>query len=194
MLLSKPSRSADGTILLLPTAARPITFLIFLSFLRRVSRPFGNLLTRATVDCHQPTVASPGLQQPPGPVLERDATSENANVSQQNGRPPNLSAPPGQHLMSAEQWQKVASLVQLSEREQQVCELLFTGLTRAEIAIDLQIKPRTVRQHLENIHTKLNVHNRVGLVLRVMELRDILSSENNQHRAQTSDVQERYSE
>lgn len=62
----------------------------------------------------------------------------------------------------------------MTSRERQVCERLFQGQTRQEIATCLGIKPRTVREHLENIHSKLRVRNRIGVVLRIIQMRDEL--------------------
>ena len=64
----------------------------------------------------------------------------------------------------------------MSLREQQVCKLLFDGLTRQKIAEQIGISNRTVRHHMEQIHIKLNASNRVGVVLRIIQLRDLLSS------------------
>ena len=86
---------------------------------------------------------------------------------------------PGQKLLSIEQWEKIALMLKLSEREQQVCRLLMDGHTRISIGEQLGIKGRTVRQYLEQLHVKLRVNNRVGLVLRVIQVRDSLTLEAN---------------
>jgi len=65
--------------------------------------------------------------------------------------------PTGQHQLSTQQWSDVSREMKMSLREQQVCKLLFDGLTRQKIA--------------EQIGT-----NRVGVVLRIIQLRDLLSS------------------
>ncbi len=76
-------------------------------------------------------------------------------------------------------------------REGQVCRLLFEGHKRDQIAEMLGISPRTVRYHLESLHKKLKVNTRVGLVLRMVQLRDFLvgkneSSQNNSPQNQHS--------
>lgn len=81
---------------------------------------------------------------------------------------------PGEQLISDNQWKKITYLLGISEREQEVCCLLFTGITREEIADKMDIKVRTVRHYLERLHTKLRVNNRVALVLRVIQVRDAL--------------------
>lgn len=91
-------------------------------------------------------------------VRPRTATSDIANMK----------------LMNSDQWQEVGNAFSFTYRERQVCEHLFLGATRDEIADSIKIKTRTVRHHMENIHRKMNVKNRVGVVLRVIETRDLL--------------------
>lgn len=50
--------------------------------------------------------------------------------------------------------------IMLTEREREVIELLVEGLTNKEIALLLQIRPRTVKFHLDNIYSKLGVNTR----------------------------------
>ena len=79
---------------------------------------------------------------------------------------------PGQQLLSSGQWDKLSLLMKLSGSEREVCRLMMDGHTRISIASHLGIKVRAVRQHLEHLHLKLRVTNRVGLVLRVIQIRD----------------------
>ena len=81
---------------------------------------------------------------------------------------------PGKRLVTPDQWKKIAYILGISEREQEVCQLLFDGITREEIAKQMDIKVRTVRHYLERLHTKLRVNNRVALVLRIVQVRDSL--------------------
>jgi DNA-binding NarL/FixJ family response regulator len=78
-------------------------------------------------------------------------------------------------LFTSTQWEGVSRALQLTEREQQVCQLLLKGKTRIEIAEDLEVKPRTIRQFMEQIHSKLRVKNRVGVVVRLVQVRDFLN-------------------
>lgn len=59
---------------------------------------------------------------------------------------------------------KVA-LGSLTPREQEVARWLGEGKTNSEIAIILDIRPGTVKRHLENIYAKLQVPNRTSAVL-----------------------------
>lgn len=74
--------------------------------------------------------------------------------------------------MSEQSWNEISSLAGLSKRETEVCRQVFRGRTRVEVAKRLNISPRTVRHHMEILHDKLRVTNRVGLVLRIIQLRD----------------------
>jgi LuxR family maltose regulon positive regulatory protein len=58
----------------------------------------------------------------------------------------------------------------LSERELEVLAYLDTHLTSNEIAETLNIAVSTVRSHIKNIYSKLNVHNRNDAVVRAQEL------------------------
>ena len=77
-------------------------------------------------------------------------------------------------MLTEAQWTITAQSLKLTKREQQVCQKLFDGHTRNEIAEKLGIKSRTVRHYMEHIHEKLAVSNRVGVVLRIIQMRDQL--------------------
>lgn len=79
---------------------------------------------------------------------------------------------PGSDMLTESQWTITAQSLKLTKREQQVCQKLFDGNTRNEIAEKLGIKSRTVRHYMEHIHEKLCVSNRVGVVLRIIQMRD----------------------
>ena len=79
---------------------------------------------------------------------------------------------PAVGLLTPEEWGELGVILKLTPREIQVLILTFEGCTREVTAKRLRLKPRTVRQHLERIHLKLKVHDRVGLVLRVIRVRD----------------------
>jgi LuxR family maltose regulon positive regulatory protein len=59
---------------------------------------------------------------------------------------------------------------QLTEREIEVLHLLAEGFTNKEIAEKLVVAPSTVKQHLKNIYSKLDVHSRTQAVARGREL------------------------
>ncbi len=49
----------------------------------------------------------------------------------------------------------------LTQKEREVIELLSKGLSNSDIANRLNISINTVKYHLQNIYTKLNVKNRL---------------------------------
>lgn len=49
----------------------------------------------------------------------------------------------------------------LTKREYEILELISSGANYQKIADKLFISPKTVRKHIENIYTKLQVHNKV---------------------------------
>ena len=52
----------------------------------------------------------------------------------------------------------------LTRRERDVLSLVAEGMTNAEIGARLWISAGTVRRHLENAYTKLEVHTRTAAV------------------------------
>lgn len=81
---------------------------------------------------------------------------------------------PGENLMPEEYWDRIATIADLSPREVEVCRHVFRGQTREEVAEALGLSPRTIRHHLENLHLKLRVSDRIALVLRLIQIRDYL--------------------
>jgi DNA-binding NarL/FixJ family response regulator len=55
---------------------------------------------------------------------------------------------------------------ELSEREREVLELVARGLANAEIARRLVVSPKTVRNHVSNVFTKLQVTDRSEAIVR----------------------------
>jgi DNA-binding NarL/FixJ family response regulator len=53
---------------------------------------------------------------------------------------------------------------ELSEREREVLQLLARGLTNGQIAQALVVSPKTVRNHVSNIFTKLQVRDRAEAI------------------------------
>ncbi len=59
---------------------------------------------------------------------------------------------------------KEEEIIKLSPREIDVLEQLAQGLSYTIIAENLFLSPSTVRKHIENIYTKLKVHNKLEAV------------------------------
>jgi LuxR family maltose regulon positive regulatory protein len=62
----------------------------------------------------------------------------------------------------------------LTDREQEILDLLAAGLTNREIADTLAISPETVKKHTGSIYGKLGVSNRTEAAARAREL-DLLA-------------------
>jgi DNA-binding NarL/FixJ family response regulator len=56
-------------------------------------------------------------------------------------------------------------LRELTPRERQVLDIILQGRQTKEIAVELDISPRTVENHRSNIMKKLSLHSQVDLVL-----------------------------
>lgn len=56
------------------------------------------------------------------------------------------------------------NLSELSDRENEILDLIATGLSVKEVSANLFLSVHTVAAHLKNIYTKLHVNNRVGAV------------------------------
>ena len=62
-----------------------------------------------------------------------------------------------------------ASFPELSEREREVLELVAQGRSNAEITAHLVLSPKTVRNHVSNIFSKLQVRDRAEAIVRARE-------------------------
>lgn len=60
---------------------------------------------------------------------------------------------------------------ELTPREWQVLDLLTTGASTADIAVDLVLSPETVLTHVKNILKKLGVHSRRDAIMQAERLR-----------------------
>jgi len=58
--------------------------------------------------------------------------------------------------------------VHLTDREQEILELVAVGLSAKEIAKAAFIAPRTVERHIENIRLKVRAKNRAHLITRAI--------------------------
>jgi len=62
-----------------------------------------------------------------------------------------------------------ANLEPLSKKEKQTLDLLCVGLSNQEIANQLFVSPNTVKTHVKNIYTKLQVKNRSQAINKARE-------------------------
>ncbi len=58
---------------------------------------------------------------------------------------------------------------ELTSREREVLDLIAQGLSNPEIAAQLYLSPKTVRNHISNIFAKLQVADRAQAIVRARE-------------------------
>ncbi len=61
----------------------------------------------------------------------------------------------------------------LTKREHEVFSLLVLNKTTKEIAFNLGISEKTVRNHISNVIQKLGVNGRAGAVVELLKLKEI---------------------
>lgn len=61
----------------------------------------------------------------------------------------------------------------LTKREREVFELLVKNKTTREIAKELKISEKTVRNHISNVMQKLGVKGRASAVVELLKLKEI---------------------
>lgn len=61
----------------------------------------------------------------------------------------------------------------LTKREREVFELLVKNKTTREIANELKISEKTVRNHISNVMQKLGVKGRASAVVELLKLKEI---------------------
>ena len=75
----------------------------------------------------------------------------------------------GAGMFSENAWEALSRSLNFSGREREIVRGIFDDRTEFGIASELGISPHTVHTHVERLHHKLRVANRVQLVLRVMD-------------------------
>ncbi|PWH13957.1 MAG: DNA-binding response regulator [Anaerolineae bacterium] len=73
-------------------------------------------------------------------------------------------------MISSSTWHQAPELDELSERENQVLQLLVEGLTNKQIAAQLQLRPSTVKQYISNILAKLHAQSRTEAVAAALKM------------------------
>lgn len=61
----------------------------------------------------------------------------------------------------------------LTPREKSVFELLISNMSTKEIAKELGISEKTVRNHISNVMQKLGVSGRAGAVVELLKLKEL---------------------
>ena len=63
----------------------------------------------------------------------------------------------------------IPAFPELSDREREVLELIARGMSNQQIVDRLVISPKTVRNHVSNIFSKMQVRDRAEAVVRARE-------------------------
>jgi len=84
---------------------------------------------------------------------------------------------PGEGMISVEDWCELGEYLKLSSRELRVAVLMFEGNSRSQIAQRMVRAPGTVRSYTDRIFAKLNVADRLGMVLRITRVHLALSAQ-----------------
>jgi DNA-binding NarL/FixJ family response regulator len=71
-------------------------------------------------------------------------------------------------ILSAAAWAKLAKGMGMSPRQEQIANCVFMGFGDKEIAEEIGVSVPTVRTHMGRLFNKLDVDDRVKLVLVVM--------------------------
>lgn len=61
----------------------------------------------------------------------------------------------------------------LTAREKRVFELLINNMSTKDIASELGISEKTVRNHISNVMQKLGVNGRAGAVVELLKLKEL---------------------
>lgn len=61
----------------------------------------------------------------------------------------------------------------LTAREQEIFELLINNNSTKDIANELEISEKTVRNHISNVMQKLGVKERAGAVVELLKLKEL---------------------
>jgi DNA-binding NarL/FixJ family response regulator len=73
------------------------------------------------------------------------------------------------HFFSKSQGEPGVVFPELTEREREILDLIARGETNAEIVQQLVLSPNTVRNHISNIFSKLQVADRAEAIIRARE-------------------------
>jgi DNA-binding CsgD family transcriptional regulator len=73
-----------------------------------------------------------------------------------------------EELFSDADWQRLARWFHLTPSQVRIASLLCAGYSQAAMAERAQLSINTVRMHLRGLFTRLNAHDRVGVLVRLL--------------------------
>ena len=71
-------------------------------------------------------------------------------------------------LFGDDRWQELGARLRLPRRQRQIARLVCRGCSNRQMARHLGIAPDTVRMHLKALFERLEVHERVGVAVRLV--------------------------
>jgi len=74
----------------------------------------------------------------------------------------------GSDIFDNRQWQHLRKKYNMTPREAQVARLVCCGYDNESLAVTLGIKSSTAKTHVQNIYRKLNVKNRISILLQFL--------------------------
>lgn len=78
-----------------------------------------------------------------------------------------MATQPQRNIFTEEEWSFLVEELALSPRQAEITELLFEGMTDKQIANQLNLALPTIRTHFARLYSKLQVQDRVELILHV---------------------------
>lgn len=102
------------------------------------------------------------------------STQRTNHALQHDGKLPSLP-------MSQPTWRAITKALALSPQQTRIVELILRGRQDTEIASELNLKVSTVRTYNRRIFFRLDVGNRLSLVLRIFAMAQELTSSDSCH-------------
>jgi DNA-binding NarL/FixJ family response regulator len=72
--------------------------------------------------------------------------------------------------MSLLVWTSIADKLKLPPQQQHIVELILCNYCDKQIAADMKLKVPTIREYVRRIHSRLGVHDRQELILRIFAM------------------------
>lgn len=102
-------------------------------------------------------------------MIDQHNSEQNTDPTDNQLPPPSFKKP-DIRLLDDRQWLLIQRRYRLSPRELQVAKHVCQGFVNEEIAGSLRISIGTVKTHLRNIYRRIHVTNKIGMLLRFLEL------------------------
>ena len=101
------------------------------------------------------------------PVAAGPRVLSSAKLNPASGH--NWQRPLGAAMFSEPAWQEIARSLKLSGRELQIIKDVFDDRTEFAIAAHYGVSPHTIHTYCERLYRKLEVNDRVKLILRITD-------------------------